>query len=128
LKAKLKGLASSQVDLEKYWPDQEDSFCLTLELSIGPDGQEGQDLFYATICTPKWLQAQADSQKVLLGQRYVVVYEFNLDRIKEGIRAYCSKCIGSDWREVARKVSRMAVWEYEDLRPGDLESIQAKNR
>ena len=118
MNAALKGIICTDVDpLESYVPNDPKSFGFSLELLIGPDGQEGMESFQVTVCTPRWLEANHPPEDIILGRHYLIVFEFNYDRLLQRIEKYLRHCTGDTWQEVAEKVARLGWWEFEDYQP-----------
>lgn len=115
MEAELKRLHSPDIfDLEKYRPEDSESFCFLLQAFVGPKGEEGEESFDIEVCTPKWLATHFDSDEVTIGQHYLIVREFNYKKISSAIEKFLNHCSGEDWKEVAGKVSRLGRWEFED--------------
>jgi hypothetical protein len=117
MKAKLKRLHSPDIDLATFFPEEPDNFGFLLQAMIGPDNQEGEESFDIQICTPKWLQSRYSESEVLFGYHHLIVFEYDLRRIENTISKYCDGCTGVSWQEIARKLSRIGHWEFEDYIP-----------
>ncbi len=119
MKAAIKNVDSPDIreDFHSFLPDDSENFGFYLELEIGPDNQDGSELFGVTVCTPQWLSRKYGKTDVIIGRHYLIVFEYDFDRIMERIRSYVQNCQGENWNEIAQKVGRLAHWEFEDYRP-----------
>jgi len=120
MNAKLKQLYSLDFDLTTYFPPDSYNFGFWLRAMIGPTNQDGEESFDIFICTPEWLKTNHALSDVVWGRHFLIVFEYNLENIKQAISRYCVRCTGSSWQEVAIKLSRMGYWEFEDYQsPND---------
>jgi hypothetical protein len=117
MKAEIKSIYSFDIDdLEGYRPPNEESFSFHLRIIAGPQSEPGEESFDLKVCTPKWLLENHGKDEVIIGRHYLIVMEYNYQRILKRITDYCSRCEGSNWREVAEKVGRLGLWEFEDYK------------
>jgi hypothetical protein len=118
MRAEIKDMWSPDVDdLEAYQPEDSDCFGLALDLMIGPHELDGMESFQLTLCTPQWLIGKYSRDDVIIGRHFLIVFEYNYDRIVHRIRSYVEHCTGDTWHEVAEKVARLGLWEFEDYVP-----------
>jgi len=117
MRAKLKELYSLDFDLDSYWPEQPDNFGFWVRAMVGPENEEGSESFDIQICTPEWLKSKHSEDEILFGRHMLIVFDYDLDRIKQKISKYCDGCSGEKWQEVGGKVSRIGYWEFEDYVP-----------
>ncbi|MEJ1403456.1 MAG: immunity 8 family protein [Candidatus Sedimenticola sp. (ex Thyasira tokunagai)] len=111
----LKRLHSPDVDdLESYRPEVADKFGFLLQAMIGPEGKEGEESFDIEVCTPRWLEETYDVDEIVMGRHHLIVREYNYQRLVKSIQEFLKGCVGEDWGEVAGKVSRLGMWEFED--------------
>lgn len=115
MNAELKRLHSPDVfDLKNYRPESPENFSFLLQAMIGPAGEEGEESFDIEVCTPKWIMENCRKDVVIIGVHYMVVREYSYERIEGAIKKFLLGCSGSNWAEVARKVSQLGLWEFED--------------
>ena len=117
MRAELKSLHSPDVDLESYSPADPLCFGFLLQASIGPEGQGGAESFDIQVCTPRWLIDQHDrmgSMDVIFGTHMMIVFSYDLHKIRGALERYCKRCVGDDWQKIAIKLARIGAWEYED--------------
>lgn len=113
--AELRGFQSPDVyDLETFSPKIENNFCFYLEISVGPKSEQGAEQFGITVCTPQWLLENKQEDEILFGRNYLIVFKYDYQRIYNRIKKYIEGLNGSDWAELAQKVSRIGYWEFED--------------
>jgi hypothetical protein len=54
---------------------------------------------------------------ILSGRHYLLVEDYNINRVEAFLKDYARQCEGESWRVVALKLSRIAKWEFEDYTP-----------
>ncbi len=84
---------------------------------IGPDGGEGEEAFDVQIVTPGWLEERCASEGLAAGDGRLLVFDYDWPRIEAYLQRRVASCTGSDWREVAQKLSRFSRWEFDDYQP-----------
>lgn len=113
--AELKRLHSPDIyDLEHYQPKNPENFGFILQAMVGPEGMEGEESFDIEICTPRWLEDTYSIKEIIIGRHHLIVREYNYHRIIATIKNFLQDCSGENWSEVAKKVSRLGRWEFED--------------
>ena len=117
MKAILKGIdLNSVVGFEEFVPDNYEVFSIWITAEIGNES-EGADLFQIQVCTPGYLQEQVSTENAVWGRHMLIVDHYHPPTIRKKIEAYLDHCTGSDWKEIAKLVARMASWEFEDYQP-----------
>ncbi|MEH6836518.1 MULTISPECIES: Imm8 family immunity protein [Falsihalocynthiibacter] len=118
MKAELKSLASIDIDERTYWPDIEDTFGFNIEASIGPEKGSSFDNFTFFVCTPQWIASKSINQDFgdfgVFGRHMLVVAEYYWEKIRSMIEKLCAETTGKGWDEVAHRLARFGMWEYED--------------
>lgn len=115
MKAELKTLGNDMCDLDLYVPEEIDNFIMSLTLTIGPINEIGSNFFYIQVCTPEWLCKHRWVPELM--RHTLLVRKYDLDEITKTITDYIDQCEGSDWMEIAQKLSRVFAWEFEDYQP-----------
>ncbi len=116
--AELKRLHSPDVhDLRSFAPEVSDNFGFLLQAMIGPKAMDGAESFDIVVCTPRWLSEHHDRSNIVLGRHYLIVFEYDYDRLVDMIADFCSKCSGQTWQEIAMRLGRLGKWEFEDYQP-----------
>ena len=114
MNAELKRVHSPDIyDLKNYHPECSDCFCFLLQVMIGPAGEDGEESFDIEVCTPKWIEKNLRADEVLIGLHYLIVREFNYQKIVLVVENFLVGCLGESWSEVSKKVSRLGFWEFE---------------
>ncbi|PYD84440.1 hypothetical protein DNF23_54535, partial [Pseudomonas syringae pv. pisi] len=49
---------------------------------------------------------------------YLIVREYNYQKIVRAIEKFLLDCSGTNWSEVSKKVSRLGFWEFEAYEDG----------
>lgn len=115
MKAKIKNIYSLDIDdLQNYTPFDPENFHLLLRVIACPESEEGEESFDIQICTPQWLLESHKPEDVIIGRHYLIVMEYNYDRIINTIKSFASECNAATWEEVAEKLGRLGKWEFED--------------
>lgn len=115
MKAKLKGLHSPDVfDLKNYKPHNKENFSFLLQIMVGPENEEGEESFDVEVCTLKWLEMNYGEKEVIIGYHYIIVREYNYEKIETAINNFLKDCTGGNWEEIALKVSRLGIWEFDN--------------
>ena len=117
MRAKLKDFMTSDIDPETFWPDEEDDFGFYVQATIGPENEEGGDVFGFQVCTPKWLANEYGKESVILARHIIIVFEYDFYAVRKKISDLCNKTLGNDWAEIAPKLARYGYWEFEDYKP-----------
>ena len=86
-------------------------------VQIGELGGEGSDNFEIEVCSPQWLERPVDRDKVVSGRNRLFMDGFNFDALESYVLKRVRQAEGSNWESVAEKLSRWALWEFEDYRP-----------
>lgn len=138
MKAVLKSYYSVNIEnLESYIPNNPESYGFNLTLLVGPKDSDGEESFNIIVVTPKWLLEKYANpafakDEIIIGRHYLIVFEYNFERIISFIRNYVENCTGDSWDEIAEKLARLGQWEFEDYREyqeplmdiGDLHSLE----
>ncbi len=118
VRARLKSLRSDDIpDLASWAPPEPDAFAVPLVLEVGVLGQRGRERFELLAVTPRWLLERHGPEGAVLGRGLLVVFGWDLARIRRFLARRVEACSGRTWPEVARQVSRIAEWE------GDAENV-----
>jgi hypothetical protein len=110
------------VELSEYEPPDPGSFCLTITAEIGPENDEGADLFQWVLCTPDripdWLgglpSLPQNEPAYLWANRVLLVREWSYERIRRIVGDVLARAEADDWPGVAARLSPYMTWEYED--------------
>ena len=115
MRAKIKSFQSVDIeDLHNFVPENPENFCFLLELMVGPDNQEGEESFDIQVCTPLWFLSILKPNDVILGRHFLIVLEYNFERIYSKIKQLIEAYSADNWNELAEKIARIGYWEFED--------------
>lgn len=115
MKAEVKSITSPDiVNFTNYFPEDETTFAFLMQIIVGIKGEKGGDSFNIEVCTPKWLLENNNSDDIIFGRHKLIVFEYNIERIIKLITKHCESCEGNNWEEIANKIARIALWEFED--------------
>src|SRR3954454_1725140 len=118
MRAELKRLHSPDVqNLSTYLPEVRDRFGFLLQLMVGPEGSDGEESFDVFVCTPEWLKHNQSRTSLVLGRHYLIVLEYDYERLRYFLHEYCRECSGVTWQEIAQRLGRLGKWEFEDYEP-----------
>ena len=113
----VRGFHSPDVyDLDTWHPPDPNRFGFLLQVMVGPKGGEGEESFNIEVCTPAWLEERYQADGIVLGLHHLIVFSYDIARIKGFIIEFVSRSPGSTWQEIAAKLSRLGRWEFEDYR------------
>lgn len=68
------------------------------------------------VYTPRWFPDPFAKDDVVMGRHYLVIFEYDYERLINRINTYLELCSGETWQDVARKVARIGLWEFEDYK------------
>ena len=105
---------SPDLNPDGYVPEDFEDFGCTLGLIIGPSNSEGGELFYLTVCSPRWLATACERDGFLWGRHHLILPEYDLKTLTKIVTKFVENCSGESWESVALKLSRLASWEFED--------------
>ncbi|MEU8227906.1 immunity 8 family protein [Kribbella sp. NPDC048915] len=117
MKAVVRSVYSSDVDVESYVPDDPRDAGLWIRLLVGPADGEGEESFDVLVCTPAWLQRVVHEKGPQIGRHHLIVEELEVDEILTFLRHRFEEVEASTWDALAEKLGRIGYWEFEDYRP-----------
>jgi len=120
IRAKIKAIVCSDMpdgDFSAFRPDDPKSFSCGLQLLVGPYHEAGAESFQLTLCTPQWLIDNHPEDNVIVGKNLLIVLEYNYPRIVQWLNRYIERCAGETWQDVAKRVSYIGTWEFDDYIP-----------
>lgn len=114
-RAEIRFLHTPDIDPETYVPEDPERFVFLVQLIAGPAGERGEESFGFEVCSPGWLAEQARTGPIT-GRHHVIVDRFDWPALVTYFEKLVTRCTGADWAEVATKLSRYGLWEFEDYR------------
>lgn len=117
MRAVVRRLHSPDVhDLEAWAPEDSGCFGLLVQAFVGPRGGEGEESFDFIVCSPEWLARKHGKDAAVLGRHHLLLFKYDIEKIRKAIESVVERAEGSDWEEVAGKIARYGQWEFEDYR------------
>lgn len=113
--AELHGLSS--VDLPEgppQMPEDPRDCWVPIEADIGVKGESGADIFTFYVCTPGRLARTLGQVPHQFGRHLLVVERFDWSVVEAAIRELIADLSASSWDELAEKIGRYGLWEFED--------------
>lgn len=92
---------------------------ITLQLAevyVGVVGAAGEEQFQVTVCTPAALSKVLEGQPFVIGRHWLFVAEFSVTAVEATLRKLIGNLEASSYVELAEKVGRFGLWEFEDYR------------
>ena len=115
MKSEIKYFHSADVDnLETFLPTEIDNFGISVEMNIGPKNGQGDEIFNFVWYTPKWLTLKNRKDDIIFGRHYIISFEYNFQKLKRKLEEFVEKLEEENWDVLAEKISRIALWEFED--------------
>jgi Immunity protein 8 len=117
MKAKLKTIYNPNIDdLANYCPKIPDNFCILFRAMVGPEYGIGEESFDIQVCTPLWFLSTLKKNDIIPGRHFLIVLEYDFERIHTKIKHLIEAYSADNWNELAKKISCIGYWEFEDYR------------
>jgi len=117
MKAKIKNILvpdSPDYTPQGYKPEEADNFSVFWQLLIGSAESNASESFNIEICTPQWLSQKVGSGGMISGHGYIIVSEYDPQKIINYLKIRIENISSPAWDEIAQKISRIALWEFAD--------------
>jgi hypothetical protein len=95
-------------------PPDPDDCIVSLQASIGPKGERGEELFFFTVATPKALQRE---ELPRWGRGMLLVETFSWAIVERAVERLLSQARRESWADVAAALNRELNWECENYKP-----------
>ncbi|MGW2666372.1 Imm8 family immunity protein [Nocardia tengchongensis] len=92
----------------------EDHDAIAIRFLAGPRGMAGEESFDLLVCTPQWIAKQVNLTGLIIGRHKIIVDRIDLDAVTQYLRGYIAGLDEPTWPELAAKLGRIAMWEFED--------------
>ena len=112
MRAQLKRLHSPDIDIGSFWPQDVTNFGFLLQAMIGPEGEDSEESYDIFVCTPEWLRKKYSNTDVLFGEHMMIVFDYDINLIKQKISRYCERCMGKNWEEISKQLSHIGKSEF----------------
>ena len=117
MKAKVYSYFSPDVeDLNSFQPASAEEYGFLLTLSVGVEGEPGEEIFYLMVCTPEWIRARFRADQIVIGHHYLLVLNTDFENVERFVRDYIESCEGATWSELTARVGMLASSEFENDR------------
>lgn len=103
-------------DLRTSTPGDPTNFCVLVQAMIGPKDELGEESFDFSVCTPTWIQEALSRESFVFGKYYLIVERYSYDVIWKAIMSICQGVSGSNWNEVAERLSVYGQWEFKNYK------------
>jgi Immunity protein 8 len=103
-------------DIEPGQPFDSENTLQLAEVYVGTVGELGEEQFRVTVCTPSALTELLATQPFLVGLHWLFVAEFSAPAVETALRQLIGNVHASTAAELAEKVGRIGLWEFEDYR------------
>ncbi len=98
-----------------YQPEDISMFRLWLEVSVGVEGEEGEEVFQIFICSQKWLEKKIKEYTFFVGLHAIIMDEYNYDNLCRILNSlFCIE--GSNYEEISNKLGQIALSEHQQYR------------
>jgi len=115
VKPELRRLHSPDLlDMQASRPEDPRDFCILVQAMIGPKGEQGEESFDITVCTPRWLEQSLTNGRALFGLHYLFIDHYDYEWIRGAIARICNSISGASWRDVAKQLDKYGEWEFEN--------------
>ena len=81
-------------------------------LGVGPEDEQGTDLFQVVVCTPASKHKTIDRHEEFRG---IVVDSFDPEAIKTALHDFVDSISGLDWPGCVQQLQVTLRWEYEGM-------------
>ena len=122
MRAKIESIDLIDHENWAYFPDDMSNFCVAAEALIGPEDDQGAEIFGFEVCTPIWFSENLGDGPLFL-RHVILINEYNEQEIKRIVESLVERTFGNSWHEIAEKLSRYMRWEFEDYQPTNKQRI-----
>jgi Immunity protein 8 len=116
MKAAVRRLHSPDADLSTFRPDDPDDVGILVQVIAGPDGGPGEESFDVMVCTPRWLERRVRADGPLVGRHHLVVASYDGAEVTRFLTAAVEAEHAPTWNDLAARLGRIGMWEFEDYR------------
>jgi immunity protein 8 of polymorphic toxin system len=105
------------LDLDNYVPDDPEDDAILLQVMVGSADVPGEESFDVLVCTPRWLEREVKAKGPLIGRHYLIVEATNYPGVRRFLTKIIENQMAGNWEELANRVGRIGMWEFEDYVP-----------
>lgn len=116
MKALIRDIYSSDVDVESYRSADRYDDGQWIRLLIGPDGEPGEESFDVLVCTPRWLARRLNQGGFQFVRHTLLMEAFDLSTAIDLLRHEVASVTGSTWAELLLDLVQIGRWEFQNYR------------
>lgn len=116
MKAIIKDIYSTDLDVETYLPADPFDDGQWLRLIVGPEDGAGEESFDVLVCTTRWLARQIERDGLHLIRHALVMEKFDLGRAIERLHHEVGLASGSTWQQLLFSLVQIGRWEFDNYR------------
>ncbi len=87
-----------------------------VQVFAGPADGPGEEQFQVEVVTPAALRARLSKSQFLVGRHLLITERFDWAATTDFLRARFEEPEAPTWPEVADKLARLGLWEFEEYR------------
>jgi hypothetical protein len=115
MKAEITDFHSPDIDWEGATPAEwRARHNVLVQLFAGPRGGRGAESFTLMACTPEFIEEIVREAGVVDGRHHLVMASLDRELIERHLRRHIESLEADDWSELASKIGRFGLWEFED--------------
>jgi hypothetical protein len=114
VKAELRSIWSIDTEDLATWKPPDEAYALHVRLMVGPQGENGEESFDLTLCSPAWLRQLAADDRIFDPRHHLILGRFNWPKVEEYLGQRVARCEAATWQGIAEKLGRLGHWEFED--------------
>ena len=100
--------------LDSYQPEDMNMFHFWVEISVGIEGEEGEDLYQVSICSQKWIEERIKENTFFVGLYTIIMQKYDYDNICQTLnRLFCIE--GKNYEEIFTKLGQIGLSEYQKV-------------
>lgn len=112
IQPEMKSILCHDLEYGKEPPDSEDC-SVFIEVEIGPNGQEGADIFSFEVVTPKFLTGKTERR---WGRGLLIMDTFSWSGVEKALQKLLMHCARQTWEETAKEIAKELAWEFENYK------------
>ena len=118
MKAELIDLYSTDIPepLSDFLPNVKDNFGFLVRMIVGEKSLGGEESFDFFLYAPNWLLSNYKGDDIVFGIHYLIVFEYNYEKIYNTLRKYINNLEEKIWKDIGLKSGRIGHWEFQDYR------------
>jgi hypothetical protein len=105
------------LDLDSFVPNDPGDVAILIQAMVGPADEPGEESFDVVVCTPRWIERLVREGGPLLGRHNLIVEKFDSSEVREHLTRLIEAETAPTWEELATRIGRIGMWEFEDYRP-----------